>query len=244
LQVELFILRMPENPPFIIINSTMRFKTSLRYRSRGDKPAYVWDKYQEILRGNVLDVGGDRCGLKTLLPEGTGYTGIGIGEGVDIEMNLEHGAVPFSDGEFDCVLCLDVLEHLDNIHEVFDDLCRVSNRYLVISLPNPWKDFMRMLRHGHYRENTQPMKFYNLPVDAPPDRHKWFFSPAEAERFLAERGSRNGFKVIQVDYGRGGKETSAFKKWLYSLYVHRDIDPDNLFRGTQWTVLEKVNQSG
>ena len=126
----------------------MQFHTDFKYTSREDKPEYVWWKYGEILRGKILDVGADECGLKRFLPEGAEYMGIGLGGSVDVAIDLEKERLPYEDNSFDCVLCLDVLEHLDNLHEVFDELCRVTGKYLVISLPNPWASFVGMLRGG------------------------------------------------------------------------------------------------
>ena len=217
----------------------VKFRTAFKYHSREDKPEYVWRKYGTILTESALDVGADKGGLRKWLPDDVRYVAVGFGDGVNVEIDLEKGVLPFSDGEFNCVLCLDVLEHLENIHGMFDELCRVSGNYVIISLPNPWKDFIRMLRHGFFRGPEKPMKFYNLPVDPPEDRHRWFFSPDESEKFLRERGKRNGMKIIQIDYGRGPQNKRPVKEFIYKLLLHRDITVENVMRGTQWTVLQK-----
>ena len=218
----------------------MQFYTDFKYTSREDKPKYVWRKYREILQGKILDVGADECGLKKFLPEGTEYTGIGLGGSVDLEIDLEKERLPYEDNSFDCVLCLDVLEHLDNLHEVFDELCRVTGKYLIISLPNPWAGFMGMLRGGYYKHTELPMKFYNLPTDPPSDRHKWFYGVHEAERFLKERGKMNGMEIFQMDRGNANPN---LKRRLYhvvlKLVVHKDVDVDSLMSGSVWTVLVK-----
>ncbi len=217
----------------------MKFHTNFKYHSRKDKPEYVWRKYNPVLTDSILDVGADKGGLETWLPKDVRYVAVGFGDGVDIKMDLDKGSLPFDDGEFNCVLCLDVLEHLENIHFMFDELCRVSGNYVIISLPNPWKDFFRMLRRGFYRGPESPMKFYNLPVDPPEDRHRWFFSPSEAEKFLRERGQRKNMKIVQIDYGRGKQKKRFIKEFLYKLFLHKDISTDNLTRGTQWALLQK-----
>ncbi len=104
---------------------------------------------------------------------------------MDRYVDLERDKLPFPDNSFDCVLCLDVLEHIENIHEIFDELCRVTCRYVIVSLPNPWADFYNMLRFGDY-DVDRPLKFYGLPLEPPEDRHKWFFSNEEAEKFIPE----------------------------------------------------------
>lgn len=56
--------------------------------------------------------------------------------------NLQH-----SDSSFDCVILLEVLEHLDDYEKALEELFRVSNKYVLISVPNEplWKilNFMR-----------------------------------------------------------------------------------------------------
>ena len=217
----------------------MRFHTDFKYTSRKDKPEYVWRKYMEILHGRILDVGADECGLRKFLPEGTEYIGIGLGGSVDVEIDSEKEKLPYADNSFDCVLCLDVLEHLDNLHEVFDELCRVTRKYLIISLPNPWVGFLGMLRRGYYNPGV-PMKFYNLPTAPPTDRHKWFYGVHEAERFLNERGRMNNLEVLYMD-----RENAYLnlKKRLYRIalkfVVHKDVDVDSLLSGSVWAVLVK-----
>jgi len=220
--------------------SKPQFFTSFRYTSREDKPEYVWQKYRQILQGKILDVGADQCGLKKFLPEGTKYIGIGLKGPVDVKIDLEKGKLPYQDNSFDCVLCLDTLEHLDNIHEVFDELCRVTSKYLIISLPNPWVSFTGMLRGGYYKHTELPMKFYNLPTDPPEDRHKWFFGVHEAEKFLSERGKRNGMEVIQLDRENASLNLKRrLGRIVLKLIVHKDVPVDSLWSGHVWAVLVK-----
>lgn len=125
----------------------MKFKTNFVYTDRQTKAHYVYLKYQPILVGNILDVGADQCYLKEHLGNKANYIGIGLNsDKIDLKINLEEQPFPYKDNSFDVVLCFDVLEHLDNIHEVFDELCRVARKYLIISLPNPWVSFMGMLK--------------------------------------------------------------------------------------------------
>jgi hypothetical protein len=220
--------------------SKPRFFTNFKYTSREDKTEYVWWKYREILQGKILDAGADQCGLKKFLPRGTKYISIGLGGSVDVEIDLEKETLPYEDNSFDCVLCLDTLEHLDNIHQIFDELCRVTSKYLIISLPNPWASFIAMLRGGYYKHRELPMKFYNLPTAPPKDRHKWFYGVHEAERFLKERGRRNGMEVVQLD-----RENASLnlKRRLYRMVlkpiVHKDVNVDSLWGGSVWAVLVK-----
>jgi ubiquinone/menaquinone biosynthesis C-methylase UbiE len=136
--------------------------------------------------------------LKSLLPTDTQYIGIDIESSEFVQsINLEKEQLPFAPGQFDCVLALDVLEHVDNIYEVFDSLCRVSAKYVIISLPNPWAAMIAAIQNGSYQEGVH-MKFYGLPVNPPVDRHKWFFSYSEANRFVAARAKVNNMKVLDT----------------------------------------------
>lgn len=220
----------------------MRFTTDSSYNERETKAKYVWLKYQSILTGSILDVGADECHLKQYLGNDVKYWGIGIGGHPDQQVDLEKEKVPFPDNSFDCVLCLDVLEHLDNIHEVFDELCHIARRYVIISLPNAWSIFYNMLLFGDYQLGTA-MKFYGLPLERPEDRHKWFFSIDEAEKFIVYRAAKNRMKVLQVDYmgflneGRGvrGRLNKIARLFLF----RHDIKEKLLFASTIWVVLEK-----
>lgn len=215
------------------------YYTNFKYTSRQDKPEYVWRKYRGILKGKILDVGADECGLKKFLPQGTQYVGVGLAGSVDLKLDLEKQRLPFQDNYFDCVLCLDTLEHLDNIHEVFDELCRVTSKYLIVSLPNPWASFIGMLWGGYNKKNQDlPMKFYNLPVTPPKDRHKWFYGVHEAIRFINERGKMNGMQVVQIDRERMGPNLKRFLfRIVMKLFVHRDVNIDSLRGGNVWAVL-------
>ena len=180
------------------LRRTARFRTDVVFSNRETKARYVASKYAEILRGQVLDVGADACHLREYLPEGTSYTGVGRGGTPDIEMNLETARLPFEADHFDCVLCLDVLEHLESIHAMFDELCRVSRRYVVLSLPNAYLDLYRMLKFGDYNPHAH-LKFYGIPVEPPPDRHRWFFTLDEAQAFVEHRAKLCAMEVVEWD---------------------------------------------
>ena len=134
-------------------NKNIFFHTDFIYTDRETKARYIYLKYASVLRGQILDVGADECHLKQHLEGNASYLGIGLGGNPDIQVDLEKEPIPFDDSFFNCVLCTDVLEHLENIHAVFDELCRVSRRWVVISLPSPWREFYSMLKNGYYAEN-------------------------------------------------------------------------------------------
>lgn len=224
----------------------MEFQTDYRYTDRQTKARYVWQKYQTTLNGRILDVGSDKCHLKKYLPDNASYIGIGLGGTPDIQIDLEKEDIPFENAHFDCVLCLDVLEHLNNPHHIFDELCRVSKQYVIISLPNCWMAAYSAFTGNHYSEN-QWTKFYGIPPEPPEDRHKWFFAPDEAEAFVRYRAEKNSFEVKQIDFeGFRGKtvfnshvihSVNRISEKLFgiSLVPHTR----NLSLETLWAVLKK-----
>ncbi len=61
-------------------------------------------------------------------------------------------SLPYKDNAFDLVLCNEVLEHLERPQEALDELIRVSNKYLLLSVPNePWFRVANFLRGRHVR---------------------------------------------------------------------------------------------
>jgi len=220
----------------------VKFTTAKKYTDRKSKADYVYDKYQDLLKGKVLDVGADNCYLRNLVGDGVEYTGIGIGGNPDIEVDLEKQAIPFDDNSFDCVLCLDVLEHIDTIHATFDDLCRVSSKYVIISLPNTYRDFIGML-FGSKEDKAVNFKYYGLPDNRPEDRHKWFFSHSDADNFIRRRAEMNKMKVVQID-SEGSDGANGFKSFVKRSALHLAakgmcVDASDLYYKTHWSVLEK-----
>lgn len=109
----------------------------------------------------VIDVG---CGLgyygKHLL--GSGYRWLGVEIKADDCAQLaaaglpfrqvDGGALPFPDGEFDAGICIEVLEHVENPWEFIAEVRRVIRRRLIISVPNAelvtyWREHLAVPWH-------------------------------------------------------------------------------------------------
>ena len=222
-----------------------RFHCRFRYQDRPSKAAYVWQKYQSILAGaKILDVGADECHLKEYLDAQASYWGVGLGGHPDQQLDLERGQLPFDDRSFDVVLCLDVLEHIESIHPIFDELCRVSRKYVVIALPNPWESFWRMLRKGSH-EPGRPMKFYGLPLDPPSDRHRWFFGADDAQHFICKRAAGCGFNVVQIDFGADDDDATSWitrlKRRFQTWGIRYEVNRANLYASSIWAVIERTH---
>lgn len=223
----------------------MKFETKLNYTCREDKMAYVYDKYKELFSKSVLDVGADECHLMKFLEENVEYKGIGLGTDNPnlIAVNLEEKSIPLESNSYETVMCLDVLEHLENIHDVTDELMRIADKYLLISLPNPYQDFIEYMKNGKYMGREKDMKFYGLPKERESDRHKWFYSYSDAVSFMNYKAEKNGFKVIDFQAKQKPIFNSGVKAKLKNLMFNKLFN-DTLNKGdfeccTMWWVLER-----
>lgn len=204
-----------------------------RFNTRSDRIRYLGDRFGKYLHGNILDIGCDEGLLRDMLPEGSCYTGIDISGKPDIQLNLEKlESLPFDAGTFDLVLCTDVLEHLDNLHLIFSELVRVSSRYILVSLPNNWANARRPVGRGKGH-----IGYYGLPVQPPPDRHKWFFSLSEAGEFLEGQADILPFSIIETRITE--KPRSPLLRVALRLATRRRESYLNRYAHTLWALLEK-----
>ena len=204
----------------------------VKFSSRFHRCRYAAETFGRFLRGRVLDVGCDNAFLKQLLPDSS-HVGVDIAGNPDIILNLERIThLPFADETFDCVVCLDVLEHLDNLHPVFGELVRATKRYIVVSLPNNWANARGPLGRG-----TGKIGHYGLPADAPQDRHKWFFSLSEARDFIDGQQERHAITTVAVRATE--KPRPLLVRGLRRLRYRRKEQYLNRYAHTLWAVLEK-----
>jgi SAM-dependent methyltransferase len=165
----------------------------IKFGTRQDRPRFFSERFRGPLQGSVLDVGCDEAVLREFVGADR-YTGIDISDAADIRQNLmENGKLPFEDGQWDAVTCTDVLEHLENLHEIFEELVRVSGRHLLISLPNNWNSGRRQMHRGY-----GSIAHYGLPLDKPVDRHRWYFSLLEAKDFLEGQAKRHNLEIEEL----------------------------------------------
>jgi SAM-dependent methyltransferase len=144
--------------------------------------------------GRVLDAlsrsGKRLCGVEASPDAAAALRDRGLeGQAVD----LEAGTLPFRDGEFDAVLCYDVLEHLFSPGRVLSEIRRVTARkgVALLCVPNTLNlanrllflrgQFVDVMDTSHHREGEL---FSN---------HIRLFSKDLFERFVAT----NGFRVCE-----------------------------------------------
>ena len=68
-------------------------------------------------------------------------------------VNGDAQRLPYSEGAFDLVLLLEVLEHVGHPERVLEEASRVSSKYLLVSVPNePWWRVGNMIRLKYIRD--------------------------------------------------------------------------------------------
>jgi len=203
----------------------------IHFQAREQRSEFVSQRFRHYLKNRVADIGCFQAPLRTLLTDCT-YTGVDIVGDPDIQFNLDSKQpLPFQENEFDCVLCIEVLEHLDNLHGVFDQLIRISNRYIIVSLPNCWRDARRKIEKG-----KGDFLHYGLPTEAPVDRHKWFFNYQQVVDFFTYQADKHDLKIIELFATEKPKSVliTTVRKLFYPGQKY-----NNRYTNTVWVVYEK-----
>ena len=198
---------------------------------RDQRAEFVARRFAPYLHGKVLDVGCDKARLKQLVP-GIDYLGVDVCGTPDLVVNLEKEPLPFANDEFDCVVCSDVLEHLDNLHANFKELVRVTRGHVVLSLPNNWANARKAIERGH-----GSFGHYGLPAEPPLDRHKWFFCLADAQAFLEAQAGRCGLTLTEMFAVE--KPRLTLVRWLRRLRHPVQATYLNRYSHSLWAVCTK-----
>lgn len=215
------------------VDNAKRFQ----FIERSDRAKYIGLVYKDFLKGRVADIGSSGSDLRKFVE--SEYIGIDILDApeIDITVDLEKEKIPLEDSSVDCVVCTDVLEHVDNFHDVFEELIRISRNYILISLPNCFNyEIIFKLWFG------KNIKFYGLPDNRPEDRHKWFLSHKETLRFFENKSKLYNYSILDT-YGhplkyRGFKGNIILALvWLLSFGRYKELSVMS-----SW-VLIKVNKT-
>jgi SAM-dependent methyltransferase len=201
------------------------------FSERRGRSLYVARRFAPYLGDSVLDVGCYEAPLRELLTQAR-YVGVDMAGKPDITLDLDtREPLPFADASFRCVICIEVLEHLENLHHVFGELARVSAEHVIVSLPNCWRDARRPIERGrgHFAH-------YGLPAEPPQDRHRWFFSYTEACDFLRDRAARHGMEVVEL-FGTEMHRSALVRAARRALYPGARYF--NRYVQTAWAVLRK-----
>ena len=145
---------------------------------------------------SVLDIGCRDKILKDFIIKEAKYQGIDYKDSNEIlGHNLEYG-IPFEDNSFDIVFALDVLEHVENIHFLFDEILRVTKLEAIVALPNMsyWKFRLRFLKGKDISD-----KYIFSPVKVL-DRHRWLTSYNSTIKFVSENAKGHDVTIKRGFY--------------------------------------------
>lgn len=165
-----------------------------RYAHPGGRAHEVLESFGDHLVGSILDVGAGSTGPTFVSALGTRYHALDLSRSYKSEsqqdrdtighhVDLEEGRLPFEEGAYGTVLCLDVIEHVDDAHAIFRELFRVASDRVIVSLPNNWPHFIWSLLAGRNITHTAGYGIAGEPKPAG-QRHKHFFNLEEAVDFL------------------------------------------------------------
>ncbi|MFC2138999.1 class I SAM-dependent methyltransferase [Bacteroidota bacterium] len=133
--------------------------------------------YNSIHVENILDVG---CGEGFILNYLNSIKKITKASAIDVDpdeikdakqnlpfcnvMEASAYELPFKDNEFDLVICSEVLEHLEEPEKAIQEINRVANKYILLSVPN--EPIWRIL-------NMARFKYWNKLGNTPGHINNW-----------------------------------------------------------------------
>ena len=164
--------------------------------------------FPDIWQGPILDVGCRSGELHRILAaearDRITHVGVDLRPPASALANLERG-LPFRDEVFEVVVALDVLEHINEIHAAFAELCRISRTFVLILLPNAYEMTARI----RFLLGKPLSAKYGLPVAPPLDRHRWLFSLTEARTFVHSLAPESGFALQHDGYVVGPRRARS-----------------------------------
>lgn len=158
-------------------------------KAKSQKPASV-----SIPRFKTLDFG---CGLR----KRPGAVGVDVNprSHADVIHDLNRFPYPFSDNEFDEIICDNVVEHLDDIIRVMEELHRIAKPSSLVTIIVPF--------HPHQQARTDPT-------------HRHFFGVHSFDYFVggtANAGfeySKARFTLLSVEFEKGLAQRHWFDRAL------------------------------
>lgn len=181
---------------------------------------------------SILDVGCRDCVLMRYLGETVDeYKGCDLFQNatnsVSYVLNIEEG-LPLEKDSFDCVVALDLIEHLNGFQEGVEELLRITKKDLIIMLPN----MSHLLFRIKFLFTGKIAEKYSLDINNScrnSDRHRWFTVLPETNQFMEGFAKRRNLILDKFNYIGNGKKMMFFAKMAKlfrlpeSLYVWSTI---------------------
>lgn len=173
------------------------------YLNRSQLEALLYTEIESVLRGHtglkLLDLGcGKRIYESCFARFVSNYVGIDMSASPSVDVIARGEQLPFASGEYDVVLCTQVLEHVDNPSTVISEIGRVLKPGGVVFLTT----------HG-------TMIYHPTPVD------HWRWTQTGLVKLFSESGCFNRIDIKPVG---GSFSTMAFLlAWYYHLLSQKVI---------------------
>jgi hypothetical protein len=130
------------------------------------------------------------------MPDGTEYWGN------DLFQNKDDGVAYIGDvlsmdfgRTFSCVMALDIVEHVDDPYSLMDKLVSLTDKYLIVSLPNIY-DIQH--KYNFVMKSTLGRK-YHFGVENKLDRHRWVMSYDEIHQFYKAFAKKYSLSLETID---------------------------------------------
>lgn len=154
---------------------------------------------------SLLDLGCRDCILQRHLPASIDYSGLDLFQNDAGTVKYVQGfgpETPFDDGQFDFVVALDLLEHLDDAETGLQEMCRLSRVATLVMLPNMAHALFRFRFLLRGRLNGK----YDMRYGAGPDRHRWLTVIPQMDRFVADFCAKQHYQHERVWFAGGRKQ--------------------------------------
>ena len=169
---------------------------------------FIANKLGFLNEETLLDIGCRDMILKNYLSGKFNYIGLDYTNNLDqsknfINHNLENG-IPKIDN-IDIITAIDVLEHLENIHDTFSSLFLLAKKKIVIALPNMGYYKFRM----HFFFTGSLSGKYNFSEKKIFDRHRWIPNYQSINYFIKANTPKE-WKIIEYNYVAERKRNYLF----------------------------------
>ena len=194
-----------------------------------DRTEYVAKKLGKLNGDKVLDIGCREMILKKYLEGNFNYLGLDYinkkSNATDfINHNLEKG-IPDNLDNIDIIVALDVLEHIENIHDVYKEFFSITNKTVVVALPN--------MAYYEFRINFLIKGVlsgkYIFSENKILDRHRWIPNYQTIDKFIYTN-TPSEWNIKSYNYIKERKRNFFFyyaekflSKFLPSLFVYEKI---------------------
>jgi len=194
-----------------------------------DRTEYVAKKLGKLNGDKVLDIGCREMILKEYLEGKFNYLGLDYiskkSNATDfINHNLEKG-IPDNLDNIDIIVALDVLEHIENINDVYKEFFFITNKTVVVALPN--------MAYYEFRINFLIKGVlsgkYIFSENKILDRHRWIPNYQTIDKFIYTN-TPSEWNIKSYNYIKERKRNFFFyyaekflSKFFPSIFVYEKI---------------------